>query len=63
MASGGLSKAVKATMGRAMRETGAALKEESGVEVSPIFRPKIRACLWPRADGVSLSLVSSLVSY
>lgn len=38
MASGGLSKAVKATMGRAMRETGAALKEASGAEVRLIFR-------------------------
>jgi hypothetical protein len=37
MASGGLSKAVKATMGRALRETGAALKEASGAEVSLIF--------------------------
>jgi hypothetical protein len=37
MASGGLSKAVKATMGRALRETGAALKEASGEEVSLIF--------------------------
>ena len=34
MANQGLSKALKATMGRALRETGIALKEASGMEVS-----------------------------
>jgi hypothetical protein len=33
MANQGISKALKATMGRALRETGIALKEASGMEV------------------------------
>lgn len=53
MASGGLSKAVKVTMGRAMRETGAALKEASGVEVRDLwvtFRTTSRSFLRARLD-------------
>lgn len=33
MASQGIAKAVQATVGRALRETGAALKEAGGTEV------------------------------